>query len=421
MYQKDKNWKLFISYLSIIGNTIRCTKDGNIQMNFDEVINRKNTHSVKWDMIEEMYGVSQKNGIPMWVADMDFRPPNCVSNAILKMHEHGIYGYFGDNTEYLNSIVWWMKNRHQWEIEKSWIFDVHGLVNGTSMTVQTYSNPGDRVILFTPVYYVFFKQIIQGGRQVLECPLKNNKGRYEFDFDYYDTLMDGTEKVIVLSSPHNPGGRVWTKDELKDLAAFAERHDLIIVSDEIHNDLIMPGNKHIPMAIAVPEIINRLVMMTATTKTFNIAGMHTGNVIIPDSELRSEFSKTMMAYGITPNSFGKHMVTAAYTQEGADWVDSLMIYLAENQRLFNKEIAKIPGIKPMTLEGTYLSWVDFTNTGMSTNEFTNRVEKNAQIVANHGHTFGTGGEYFLRFNIATRRSLVLEALDRLTDAFSDLQ
>ena len=390
-------------------------------MNFDEVIDRKNTHSVKWDMIEEMYGVSQKNGIPMWVADMDFRPPSCVSDAILQMHEHGIYGYFGDNTKYLNSIVWWMKNRHQWDIEKSWIFDVHGLVNGTSMTVQTFSNPGDRIILFTPVYYVFFRQIEEGGRQVLECPLKNNNGKYEFDFDYYDTLMDGTEKVIVLSSPHNPGGRVWTKDELKDLATFAERHDLIIVSDEIHNDLIMPGNKHIPMAIAAPEIMNRLVMMTATTKTFNIAGMHTGNVIIPDSNLRAEFSKTMMAYGITPNSFGKHMVTAAYSQEGADWVDSLMIYLAENQRIFNREITKIPGINPMTLEGTYLGWVDFTNTGMSPKEFTDRVEKSAQIVANHGHTFGTGGEYFLRFNIATRRSLVLEALDRLTNAFSDLQ
>ena len=210
-------------------------------------------------------------------------------------------------------------------------------------------------------------------------------------------------------------------NELKDLAAFAERHDLIIVSDEIHNDLIMPGNKHIPMAIAAPEIMNRLVMMTATTKTFNIAGMHTGNVIIPDSNLRAEFSKTMMAYGITPNSFGKHMVTAAYSQEGAAWVDSLMIYLAENQRIFNREITKIPGINPMTLEGTYLGWVDFTNTGMSPKEFTDRVEKSAQIVANHGHTFGTGGEYFLRFNIATRRSLVLEALDRLTNAFSDLQ
>ena len=390
-------------------------------MNFDEIINRKNTHSVKWDMMEELFGVSKDNGIPMWVADMDFRPPKCISESIKKMYNHGIYGYFGDDKDYLASIKWWMKTRHNWDIDLSWIFTTHGLVNGTSMAIQTYSDPGDGVVLFTPIYYVFFKQIKEGGREVLECPLVNNKGHYELDFEYYDSLMKGNEKVLVLSSPHNPGGRVWTQKELTEIASFAQRHDLVVVSDEIHNDLIMPGYQHIPMAIAAPEILDRLVMMTATTKTFNIAGMHTGNVIIPDPKLRAKFNKTMISFGISPSSFGKHMVTAAYSQEGADWVDALMLYIEENQKIFNDGLSQIPGINSMVLESTYLCWVDFSNTGMKNDEFTKRVEKKAQIAINPGHTFGTGGENFLRFNIATRRALVLEALKRLQDAFSDLQ
>ena len=390
-------------------------------MNFDEIINRKNTHSVKWDMMEELFGVSKDNGIPMWVADMDFRPPKCISESIKKMYDHGVYGYFGDDKDYLASIKWWMKTRHNWDIDLSWIFTTHGLVNGTSMAIQTYSDPGDGVVLFTPIYYVFFKQIKEGGREVLECPLVNNKGHYELDFEYYDSLMKGNEKVLVLSSPHNPGGRVWTQKELTEIASFAQRHDLVVVSDEIHNDLIMPGYQHIPMAIAAPEILDRLVMMTATTKTFNIAGVHTGNVIIPDPKLRAKFNKTMISFGISPSSFGKHMVTAAYSQEGADWVDTLMLYIEENQKIFNDGLSQIPGINSMALESTYLCWVDFSNTGMKNDEFTKRVEKKAQIAVNPGHTFGTGGENFLRFNIATRRTLVLEALKRLQDAFSDLQ
>jgi cystathionine beta-lyase len=289
------------------------------------------------------------------------------------------------------------------------------------MAIQTYSNPGDSVVLFTPVYYVFFRQIKEGGREVLECPLVNNNGHYELDFEYYDKLMTGKEKVLVLSSPHNPGGRVWTKDELKEIASFADRHNLIIVSDEIHNDLVMPNYKHIPMALAAPEVEDRLIMMTSTTKTFNLAGMHTGNVIIPDETLRKKFSKTMVSYGISPNSFGKHMVTAAYSQEGADWVDALMIYISENHRIFNSSINSIPGVNSMELEGTYLCWVDFSNTGMQNEEVLNRVEKVAKIAVNRGSTFGNGGETFLRFNVATQRALIFDALERLKRAFADLQ
>ncbi len=255
---------------------------------------------------------------------------------------------------------------------------------------------------------------------MVECQLVNADGRYKMDFDAYDAQMTGSEKMLILCSPHNPGGRVWTKAELQGVADFAKRHDLILVSDEIHHDLVMPGATHIPMA-HIEGIAHRLVMMTATTKTFNIAGSHSGNVIIENPELRARFGKRMAAFGLSPNSFGLFMATAAYSQSGADWVDELVKYLDGNRRLFDDAVNAIPGLKSMNLEATYLAWVDFDGTGMSREDFTARVEKDAAIAANHGPTFGTGGETFLRFNFATPRARVEEACERLTKAFADLQ
>lgn len=390
-------------------------------MSFDEIINRHGTHSVKWDMMEKIYGVPQDDGIAMWVADMDFRPPQCVADAIGKMHDHGIYGYYGDETPYKEAICWWMENRHGWTVDPSAIFTTHGLVNGTGMCVDAYTNPGDGVVLFTPVYHAFARVISAAGRQVVECQLVNNDGRYEMDFDAYDARMTGNEKMVILCSPHNPGGRVWTRDELQGVADFAKRHGLILVSDEIHHDLVFPGNTHIPMTNVDESIMDRLVMMTATTKTFNIAGSHSGNVIIPDEALRAKFAARMAAIGLSPNSFGLFMAEAAYSPEGAAWVDSLVEYLDGNRKVLDDAIANIPGLRSMPLEATYLSWVDFADTGMIREEFTRRVEQGARIAVNHGPTFGTGGESFLRFNIATPRALVEKAASRLADAFSDLQ
>ena len=390
-------------------------------MSFDEVINRYGTHSVKWDMMEKLYGVPKEDGISMWVADMDFRPPYCVADAIGKMHDHGIYGYFGDESAYKDAIIWWMQNRHNWTVDPASIFTTHGLVNGTAMCIDTYTKEGDGVILFTPVYHAFHRVITAANRQIVECQLVNNNGRYEMDFDAYDAQMTGNEKMVVLCSPHNPGGRVWTREELQGVADFCKRHDLILVSDEIHHDLVYPGNTHIPMTLVDPSIMDRLVMMTATTKTFNIAGSHSGNVIIPDEDLRAKFGARMAALGLSANSFGLFMATAAYSPEGAAWVDELVAYLDGNRKLFDAAINAIPGLSSMELQSTYLAWVDFSGTGMSREEFTDRVQKQAHIAPNHGPTFGSGGENFLRFNLATPRSLVEEACERLADAFSDLQ
>ncbi len=389
-------------------------------MSFDEIIDRRGTHSVKWDAMEAIYGVPASDGISMWVADMDFRPPQCISDAVAKMHEHGVYGYYGDDAPYREAICWWMKTRHGWDVDPAGIFTTHGLVNGTAMCVDAFTSPGEGVVLFTPVYHAFAKVISAAGREVVECEMVNSNGRYELDFDAYDAQMTGKETMLVFCSPHNPSGRVWSKGELQAVAAFAKRHELILVSDEIHHDLVFDGHTHIPMA-NIAGIEDRLVMMTATTKTFNIAGSHSGNVIIADPDLRARFGARMMAMGLSPNSFGLFMAEAAYSPEGAVWVDDLVRYLDGNRKVFDAGVNAIPGLKSMDMASTYLAWVDFEGTGMSRQDFTRRVEQDARIAANHGPTFGKGGESFLRFNFAIPRSRIIEAVERLQAAFDDLQ
>jgi cystathionine beta-lyase len=389
-------------------------------MDFDTVIPRLGTHSYKWDLMEPLYGVSPLDGIAMWVADMEFRPPACVQAALTGMTAHGIYGYYGDDAAYLDAIRWWMATRHGWDVAREHIFTTHGLVNGTALCVDAFTSEGDGVVLMTPVYHAFARIIHAAGRAVVECELALQDGIYQMDFDAWDAQMTGRERMLILCSPHNPGGRVWTAAELQGVADFCKRHDLILVSDEIHHDLVLGGQKHLPMA-NVAGISDRLVMMTATTKTFNIAGGHSGNVIIADPVLRARFAAKMNAMGISPNSFGVTMATAAYSPEGAAWVDQLTAYLTENARVFDEGIADIPGLRSMPMQATYLAWVDFAGTGMAAEEFIARVQKGAKIAVNHGTPFGKGGETFLRFNLAAPRSVIHEAVSRLKTAFGDLQ
>jgi len=389
-------------------------------MSFDTPIDRRGTHCTKWDMMEATYGVSPQDGIAMWVADMEFRPPAVVRQAIEAMAAHGVYGYFGDDRAYLAAIRWWMETRHGWSPDPSHIHTVHGLVNGVGLCIDAFTAPGDGVILFTPVYHAFARLIRAAGRQVVECPLVLADGRHEMDFAAYDAAMTGSERLVILCSPHNPGGRVWNRAELLAVAAFAKRHDLVLISDEIHADLVMPGHHHIAMP-RIDGVADRLVMLTAATKTFNIAGAHTGNVIIADPDLRATFAARMSALGVSPNSFGMHMVTAAYAPAGAAWVDELCLYLDGNRRLFDAGMNAIPGVRSMPLESTYLAWVDFTGTGMGQPEICRRIEKQARIAVNHGPSFGKGGDGWMRMNIAAPRAQVVQAVERLQAAFGDLQ
>jgi cystathionine beta-lyase len=388
---------------------------------FDKIIDRRGTHCQKWDAMQQTFGVSPDSGVAMWVADMDFLPPRTVQTAVERMASHGIYGYFGDDRAYLAAIRWWMLTRHGWNVDPGAIFTTHGLVNGAALCIDTYTRPGDGVVLMTPVYHAFSRIIRAAGRVVVECALANDDGRYVPDFAAWDAQMTGRERMFILCSPHNPGGRVWTAEELRGVADFCRRHDLILISDEIHHDLVLPGHAHKVMSVAAPEIRDRLVTMTATTKTFNIAGSHTGNVIIEDEALRAPFAQRMMALGMSPNSFGVRMATAAYSPEGADWLNALVAYIDGNRRVWDEGMAAIPGVRSMRLEATYLAWVDFSGTGMGQEEICRRVEREAEIAANHGPTFGLGGAGYMRFNLATPRARISDAVARMRRAFADLQ
>lgn len=389
-------------------------------MNFDTPIDRRGSHCMKWDLMENYLNVTPDDGIAMWVADMDFQPPASVQRALTAMTAHGVYGYFGDDRSNRDAIRWWMETRHGWSPDPAHIMTTHGLVNAVALCLDAYTKVGDGIILFTPVYHAFARIIRDQGRTVVECPLVQVNGRLEMDFAAYDAMMTGSEQMVILCSPHNPGGRVWSRPELLAVAAFAKRHDLILISDEIHHDLIMPGQHHTAMT-RLDGVEDRLIMLTATTKTFNIAGAHTGNVIIADPDLRATFAAKLGAMGISPNSFGMHMATAAYSPEGADWVDALCLYLDGNRRILDAGLNAIPGVRSMALESTYLSWVDFNGTGMDQTEICRRFQTEARIAANSGVSFGTGGAGFMRINIATPRTRVVEAVERLQAAFGDLQ
>ena len=391
-----------------------------MQFDFDDPIDRRNTHCAKWDALENLYGVSPDDGLAMWVADMDFRAPPCVNKALAEAVEHGVHGYFSDESDYKQAIISWMQRRHGWQVEPEWISTAHGLVSGVGLCLQAFTDPGDHVILFTPVYHAFAKITKANKRVIHEAPLALADGRYEMDLDALAASLTPKDKVVILCSPHNPGGRVWEPSELRALADFCVKHDLLLISDEIHHDLLMPGNKHTVMQNAAPDIEDRLVMLTAASKTFNLAGGMTGNVIIPDPKLRAKFTTVLLATGASPNRFGIAMTTAAY-DEGEAWLDALLTYLDENRKIFDEGMNAIPGVHSMPMQSTYLSWVDFSGTGMALKDVIERVQGKAKVVGNHGPTFGTGGETYLRFNIATRRSLVEEAVKRLKSAFSDLQ
>ena len=390
-------------------------------MSFDDIIDFRGQHSQKWDGMKSQMGVSPDDGLSIRVAYMGFRPPECVIDAVAKVAASGVFTYFGDMSAYTDSICWWMHERHGWDVDPKGVFTTHGIVNAVAMAMEAFTRYFQGVVIFTPVYHAFARVIRANDRALVECPLAIEGGVYQMDFDAWDAQMTGNEKMAILCSPHNPGGRVWTRAELKGMADFAKRHDLILISDEIHHDLVFPGQKHIAMPTVDPGVTDRLITMTATSKTFNVAGMHCGNVIIEDETLRAAYAKRLSQLSISPNSMSLHMTPALYSPEGAAWVDQLVAYLDANHRCFAEGINAIPGLRMMPMQGTYLAWVDFAGTGMAREEFAARVAETAKIAASPGPVFGSGGETYLRFNLGLPRARVRDAVERMTKAFSDLQ
>ncbi len=390
-------------------------------MGFDQIIDRRGSNSTKWDLMEAATGVDAEDAIAMWVADMDFAAPDFLQEAVQGVLDKANYGYFTGEADMKQAVAWWMRERHGWAADTDAMFSTYGLGNGIGMCLQTYTDPGDEVIIFTPVYHEFTNKINKGNRVVKESPLVIRDGVYRMDLDALEASLSGRERVVLFCSPHNPAGRVWSREELQALAAFCTRHELLLISDEIHHDLIYPGQKHIPMAVAAPDVSDRLIMLTSASKTFNIAGSRLGTVTIPDEGLRARFAAIYRALDVSPNLLGVVLTQAAYSPRGAEWVDALMRYLDTNRQVFLDSVADIPGLSAMPMQSTYLAWVDFANTGMSMDEVTARVKQGARLAPSMGAEFGTGGAQCLRFNLAMPQARLTEAADRLRTAFSDLQ
>jgi cystathionine beta-lyase len=385
---------------------------------FDTVIDRRGTGNEKWDGMEARYGVSPSDGLAMWVADMEFLPPPAVNEALRTAAEQGVHGYPGALDSYYNSVVSWMERRHRWTVQPQWIVPTHGIVNAVNLAVQAFCKPGDKVIVQSPVYYPFFGAITSNGCEVFNNRLMRVGVEYAMNFDELVHQVDDSTSMFILCSPHNPGGRVWTGEELERLAEFCLSRDILIVSDEIHHDLVYEGFTHTVLASISPEIARRTVTCTSASKTFNLAGTMTGNVIISDDSLRRRFQLQMAKCGLHgPNRFGPMMAEAAYN-EGEAWLEELLVYLKVNRDLVDETARdRLPGVTSMPLEGTYLAWLDFFGTDLPMEEIVRRVQEDAKLALNHGPTFGVGGEDHMRLNFACPRSMLEEALDRLAKAF----
>ncbi|GAK60430.1 aminotransferase class I and II [Candidatus Vecturithrix granuli] len=387
---------------------------------FDTIIERRNTQSFKWDLAETLVG--EKDVLPLWVADMDFQCPPAVIEAIQRRAGHGIYGYTAVPDSCYQAIINWMKKRHGWNIEKEWIVLTPGVVSGFHWAVRAYTHPGDSVIVQTPVYYPFFKAVKFNGCQMVENQLKFSNGQYEIDFDDLARKFDSRTKVLLLCSPHNPVGRVWTRPELARLANLCLEHNVVLCSDEIHADLIFRGYRHTPTAMISDEIAAKTITCAAANKTFNIAGLQTGFVIISDPVLRDAFVNTKQNLGISSmsNIFGVEAMEAAYSG-GEEWLEQLLDYLQNNLEFLLEFVnTRIPKIKVIKPEGTYLVWLDCRALGLEGDHLKQFMLKKAKVWLNNGAEFGSGGAGFQRLNLACPRSILAEALQRIEQAVKTL-
>lgn len=389
-----------------------------MKYNFNESIDRQQTNSVKWDEVENLFG--DKEILPMWVADMDFKVPQPVIDALQKRVEHGIYGYTIRPDSYYEATVGWMKRRHNWTIEKEWICFTPGVVPALGIIVQNFTNPGDKVLIQQPVYYPFMSVIEKNAREIVNNPLQFENGRYYMDFDDLEKKIDPSVKMIIISNPHNPVGRVWTKDELTKLGEICLKHNILVVSDEIHSDLIYKGNVHYPFASISEEFAQHSITCTAPSKTFNLAGLQTSNIIIPNKELRESFNKALedRFIGMT-NTFGVTALIAAY-KEGDEWLDQLIVYLTENLEFLKEFIkSKIPEVKVIEPDATYLVWLDCRELGLDAKELEHVIQKQGKVAFDEGYIFGLEGEGFTRINIACPRALLEEGLKRFSQALKN--
>lgn len=389
-----------------------------MRYDFDEQVQRIGTNSIKWEATEQLFG--EKDLLPLWVADMDFKAPCNVVDALVKRAQHGIFGYNLIPDSYYEAVIQWMSKRHQWQIEKDWIAYTPGVVPALNFIVQTFTNPGDKVIIQSPVYYPFKNCVVNNNRELVTNPLKLIDGKYEMDFDDLIKKMEPDVKLLILCNPHNPSGRVWTKEDLKKLGEICLENNILVVSDEIHHDLVIGKQKYTPFGTISDELANNAIICTAPSKTFNLAGLQTSNIIIKNPEIRQKFKDTLLKLSLTHlNTFGMIATEVAY-RDGEEWLDQLLIYLEKNIDVVTKFIQEnIPKIKVIQPESTYLVWLDCRDLGMDFKELEKVLLTKAKIAVNQGYTYGMEGEGFIRINAACSTKILEQGLSNLVSGIKE--
>lgn len=380
--------------------------------NFDEIVNRRGTNCVKWD-VENEDGI-----IPMWVADMDFPAAPAIRKAVEARAKHGVYGYTIVPDSYYRAIISWFKRRHGWTIDREWIIYTTGVIPAISAAIKALTMPGEQVLIQTPVYNCFFSSIKNQGCQILENPLKRNGNSYVVDWDDFERkCADEKTTVFLLCNPHNPSGRVWTEAELARMNEICLRHRVAVVSDEIHCELVMPGNKFTPFAAVNEDCKNNGVTLNSPTKNFNIAGLQIANIVCANPVWRRRIDRAINIFEVCDvNPFGPVALEAAYN-DSENWMDELNEYLFANYQLLCDTFAKeLPQYEVMRLEGTYLVWVDVRPSGLSSDEVAEKLLKEGKVQVNSGTMYGqTTGEGYVRINIACPRATLIEGLKRMVD------
>ena len=378
-----------------------------MKYDFDTVINRRDTNSLKWDVAE--------NELPMWVADMDFQTAPEIQEAISSRAAHGIFGYSILPDEWNQAYIGWWQRRHGFTIDKDWLIFCTGVVPAISSVVRKITTPAEKVLIQTPVYNIFFNSVLNNGRQVLESSLKYENGRYDIDFDdLEEKLADPQTSLMILCNPHNPVGKIWDRETLAKIGELCKKHNVVVLSDEIHCDLTDPDKEYIPFASVSEACRENSVTCIAPTKAFNIAGLQTAAVMIPNPALRHKVWRALNTDEVAePNAFAVDATIAAFTK-GGDWIDELRQYIFENKKRVAEFVkAEIPQIKVVPSEATYLLWLDCSGLAGSATELAEYIRKQTGLYLSEGSQYGSGGEGFLRLNIACQRSTLEDGLKRL--------
>lgn len=389
-----------------------------MKYNFDEYKLRNNMEAAKWDSM----GPNAKEGIvPLSVADMELLSPPEIINELVKTAEFGMYGYTWWGERYANAVQHWMKTRHDWDIQKDWIVQLNGVVQGLACACRAFTEPGDNILLLTPIYYPFYTVIARNKRTLVESTVQLKDGHYEIDFEDFEEKAK-TAKMFMLCNPHNPLGRVWTEEELRKIGDICRKYNVLVVSDEIHFDLIMPGHKHMVYAALGEEYADNCVILNAPSKTFPLAALCLANAFIPNKELREKFDFEVNNSGAyTYSIFGIRALEVGYT-ECADWVDQLNEHLYGNYQYFKNFMKeKYPEVWVADLEGTYLVWFDCKCFGLDGKTLGEYLRNEASLYLDDGYIFGDIGDGFERINIACTRQVLVDALDRFDKAMQRLK